>query len=222
MVSALICTHSDLATDLAATPLWRADVERHTASRLDEAHMMAVAARPRIVVVDSALPWAGRLVSGLREDPGTRALSIVVVARGDFDPSEVELLESGANAIVRLPVGEDAGARLQRLMNVPARRRARFSVYFKVDATASEAVEPEPALALNLSLNGMLMETSGPLSLGQDLTLHFRLSDDDAPAQARGRVVRLAGPHQYGVEFTELKAEARGHVQRYLDGLAQN
>jgi DNA-binding response OmpR family regulator len=103
MVSVLICTHSELEKELGHTLLWRQDVERHVVSRLEEARMMALAARPSIVVVDRELPWAGRLVSALREDPSTRNLSIVVVARGDFDPSEVELLESGANAILRLP-----------------------------------------------------------------------------------------------------------------------
>src|SRR5436190_3557148 len=118
MVSALICTHADLEPDLGRTMLWRHDVDRHVVGRLEEARMMALAARPSIVVVDRELPWAGRLVSALREDPSTRGLSIVVVARGDFEPSEVELLESGANAILRLPVDEDGDRRLERLVSV--------------------------------------------------------------------------------------------------------
>jgi len=104
MVSVLICTHSELEKDLGHTLLWRQDVDRHVATRLEEALMMALAAHPSIVVVDRDLPWAGRLVTALREDPSTRGLSIVVIARGDFDPGEVELLESGANAILRVPL----------------------------------------------------------------------------------------------------------------------
>ena len=33
----LICTQSDLEAELAGTPLWRADIERHVASRVEEA-----------------------------------------------------------------------------------------------------------------------------------------------------------------------------------------
>ena len=61
--------------------LWRHDVDRHFASRLEEAQMMALAARPSIVVVDRDLPWAGRLVAALRQDASTRALSAAAIAR---------------------------------------------------------------------------------------------------------------------------------------------
>ena len=72
MVSVLICTHSELEKELGHTMLWRQDVDRHLVTRLEEALMMALAARPTIVVVDRDLPWAGRLVKALREDPSTR------------------------------------------------------------------------------------------------------------------------------------------------------
>jgi len=122
MLSALICSHTDLEGDLGQTLLWRHDVDRHVAGRLEEARMMALAARPTIVVVDRDLPWAGRLVTALREDPSTRGVSIAVVARGDFDPGEIELLESGANAVLRLPVDRGGDERLERLAHVPVRK----------------------------------------------------------------------------------------------------
>src|SRR5438477_3525206 len=165
MVSALICTHSDLEKDLGQTMLWRQDVDRHAASRLEEARMMALAARPSIVVVDRDLPWAGRLVAALREDGSTRGLSIVVVARGDFDPGEIELLEAGANAILRIPFDRDVDARLQRLVDVPVRKSARFSVSFTVE-TYGAGPEAQPALALNLSVTGILIDVSAPLPVG--------------------------------------------------------
>src|SRR5688572_22269916 len=101
MVSALICSQVDLQQALADTPLWRANVARQLAAKPDEAQMMGVAARPSLIVVDAALNWASRAIARFREDAATRGASIVVIAHGDFDPSEVELLESGANAIVR-------------------------------------------------------------------------------------------------------------------------
>src|SRR5688572_4396250 len=191
MVSALICSQADLQQALADTPLWRADVERHVATKPDEAQMMAVAARPRVIVVDAALNWAGRAVARFREDGATRAASIVVLAHGDFDPSEVELLESGANAIVRLPLKPEDSLRLERLMEVPVRKEARFPVSFNVEATIPGAPAPEPAQALNLSQNGMLMQTSAALRIGDALALQFRLPDKEDQVRAGGRVVRL-------------------------------
>ena len=123
MTAVLICSHGDLDGDLGGTLLCREDIERQVTTKLEEAQMLAVAARPRLVVIDRDLPWAARIVSALREDPSTRGLSLVVMARGDFDPAEVELLEAGANAILRLPAGPEWDERLERLMDVPGARR---------------------------------------------------------------------------------------------------
>lgn len=221
MVSALICTHAELEEDLGHTMLWRQDVDRHVASRLEEARMMALAARPSIVVVDRDLPWADRLVSALREEESTRGLSIVVIARGDFDPSEVELLESGANAILRLPIDEDGDQRLQRLVNVPARKEARFSVSFRVDTFAPDTAGPTAALALNLSVHGMLMEASSGLRVGEPVELEFLLGDVPPPVRTRGRVVRVAAPSQYGIEFTDFDPDLQARIRQFLDGLEQ-
>jgi CheY-like chemotaxis protein len=221
MVSALICTHAELEGELGHTMLWRHDVDRHFASRLEEAQMMALAARPSIVVVDRDLPWAGRLVAALREESSTRGLSIVVVARGDFDPAEVELLESGANAILRLPFDEDSDRRLERLVNVPLRKEARFSVSFQVDAYAAGAGRPEPGLALNLSLHGMLMQTPAPLRVGEEVELEFTLGEDPSPVRVGGRAVRQAGGSQYGIEFTDVEADLAARLGRFLDDLEQ-
>lgn len=217
MVSALICTHAELSGELGHTMLWRQDVDRHFAARLEEAQTLALAARPSIVVVDGELPWAERLVSALRQDASTRSLSIVVLARGDFDPAEVELLESGANAILRLPFDEDSDRRLERLVNVPLRKEARFSVSFRVDTYANGTGFPEPGLALNLSLHGMLMQTSAGLRVGQDVNLEFALGSDPSPLRVHGRAVRQAGGSNFGIEFTDVEPEVTARLRGFLD-----
>ena len=79
MPAVLICSHGDVQKDLRGTLLWRDDMERHVVAKMEEARMLAVASRPRLVVVDRDLPWASRIVTALREDPTTRGLSIVVM-----------------------------------------------------------------------------------------------------------------------------------------------
>jgi hypothetical protein len=221
MLSALICTHADLEADLGQTMLWREDVDRHLVGRLEDARTMALAARPSIVVVDRDLPWASRLVAALRQDASTRGLSIVVVARGDFDPAEIELLELGANAVLRLPIDEGGDARLERLVNVPVRKEARFSVSFQVDTFAADSAEGEPALALNLSQNGMLMEVSTALRVGADVLLRFPLGDAPPAVRSRGRVVRVASASQYGIEFTDVEPEVATRIHEFLETLEQ-
>ena len=215
----LICTHAEsLEADLGGTLLWRQDVERRLVTKPDDARALAVSARPRLVLVDRDLPWAGRFLAALREDAATRGLSVVVMARGDFDSSEVELLEAGANAILRLPGGPEWNERLQRLMDVPARKDARFPVSFQVEA-ASDGGRPEQAQAVNLSVSGMLLETQAPLGLRDDVRLRFTLPHAKSPLTLRAQVVRLAAGAQFGLEFRGLADGDSRQLEGYLSTL---
>jgi DNA-binding response OmpR family regulator len=215
---ALICSPTNLDRELGATVLYRVGVVRQEARRVEEARTLAIAASPDIVVVDRDLPRADGLVAALRQDPSTRQLSIAVVSRGDFDPLEVILLEAGANAILRLPAGPEWDERLTRLMSVPIRRHSRFAVSFTVVALVGDYEDPVPASGLNVSRNGLLLETRlADLKVGDMLRLEMRLPEDLVFGQ--GRVVRLAGPGQYGVEFFALEDDGRERIARFVDTL---
>jgi CheY-like chemotaxis protein len=219
MTAVLICSHSEnLKADLGDTLLWRQDVERQVATKMDEVLMLAVAARPRVVVIDRDLPWAARVVSALREDPSTRGLSLVIMARGDFDPAEVELLEAGANAILRLPAGPEWTERLERLMDVPVRKETRFPVSFAVEAS-TDAAAAANAQALNLSASGILIETAVPLSVRDEVELQFGLPVSIDPLRVEGQIVRLAAPSQFGIEFRRIATETARRIQGYLASL---
>ena len=216
MVSALICSPTALEDELQDTLVFRNGFERHLARRADDALMLAMAARPGLVIIDADLMDAPQLITGLRGDEATRHTSIVVIARGDFDPDEVQLLEAGANAILRLPASAD-WTRLERLLDVPLRKETRLPVDLKVEAFAGGVPEPEPGEAVNLSTRGMLLETWASLQTGDDIDLSFRLPPDPQDVRAGGRVVRLAGPSRFGVEFTELDSDVPPRIARYLE-----
>jgi hypothetical protein len=193
-------------------------MDRHMAGRLEDARMMALAAKPEVILIDRDLPRAEKLVVALREDPSTRRMSLVIFARGDFDPGEVAFLEAGANAILRLPAGPDWDERLTRLFHVPVRKEARFPVQFAVDATAGPGTV-FPALALNLSLHGMLMESNLEVEVGQELTFLFHLPGSAQAAATRGVVMRKAAPTQYGIEFQKPAPELLVGIQTFLQTL---
>ncbi len=214
MVTALICSQEDLQPELGHTVLWRTGIERHVARRLEDARMMAVAAKPDIIVVDRDLPNADKLIASLREDPSTRQLSIAIVARGDLDPAEVALLEAGANAILRLPPGPDWDDRLVRLLDVPARREARLPVEFGIDTLGTGVGERVPAQAVNLSRSGILIETSADLGVGDELELEFSLEGE--ALLTHGRVVRHGAPRFFGVQFAPLPQYAAVKIERFV------
>jgi CheY-like chemotaxis protein len=211
----LICSPSAADADLAHTLLWRHDVERHQASGYEQALSLAVAASPDLTLIDRELPRALELMRALRNDAKTRRTSLVVMAKGDFDPSEVELLEAGANAILRLPAQAEWDERLDRLLNIPARREARFDVAFTVEATFDG--ETASGIALNLSAHGLLLETKAGLKAGDWLAFRFPLPR--ATVSGRGRVVRLAGAGRFGVYFESVEADGRAHVEAYIASL---
>jgi CheY-like chemotaxis protein len=214
----LICTQSDLEAELAGTLLWRAEIERHAASSLEEAQMLAVASRPDLVAVDRDLPRGARLIAVLREDGVTRRASIVVLARGEFDPLEVEMLEAGANAVLRLPPGPEWEVRLRELLAVPVRKQARLAVHLQVEGFRAGGV-PVEGLALDLSQTGMLLEVRAPLHPGDDLDLRFHTPGRDL-IEAHARVVRQAGAVRFGVQFAGLGSSERERIRRFVEAAA--
>lgn len=214
MPTALICSQDDLEPELGQTLLWRRDIDRQVALRSEDAREMALATRPALVLVDRDLPGAAALVAQLRGDPATRPLSIAILARGDFEPREIALLEAGADAILRIPPEPGWDERLVSLLGVPVRRDIRIPVQFAVEAFARGPAVP--ALAVNLSANGMLMESHVGLAVGDELSLAFLLPDAAAPVSCGARVVRQAAATQYGVAFLALSADDRRRVDRFV------
>ena len=217
MTLALICTEVDLDELLADTLLWRESVERRYAAGLAEARASAADLQPGLVLIDRDASWAERLVRGLRRGLQTRRLSIAVLAQGDFDLTEIDLLEAGANAILRLPPGPGWDERVTRLIHVPPRREARFPVF--VDIEAQAGVRSSMATAVNLSERGMLIECSFPLRVGDDIDFRFRLPESDEQVVGTAQVVRVGPRRRYGIEFYGLEGKGVEIVRLFVGEL---
>jgi CheY-like chemotaxis protein len=219
MVLALICASGNPEAELGHTLLWRTGVERRLVRSVDEAKAITgQAPRPEVLVLDRDLPGAEAYVTSLRQDVNTRQMSIVIMAGGDFEANEIGLLEAGANAILRLPAGDDWDDRLERLIEVPVRRDGRFSVFFKVEALTDGDPAPIMATALNLSVSGMLLESPMNLAVGDELAMQFRVPEQDELVKCKGRVVRLAGPKRVGLGFIDVSPNAPEAIRRFVTG----
>jgi DNA-binding response OmpR family regulator len=217
-LTALILAPEPLDAELADTVLWRQNVERYEAISLEQARHLVSGGRPDILIVDQRMPNAPAIVAQLRQHPQTRGVSIVALARGDFEPAEIALLEAGANAILRLPPGEDWDDRLERLIHVPLRRASRFSVHVQIDSRLEVAGRIFPVTAVNLSVNGMLVESAQGLRVGDDVQFAFRLPQSDDVVAGMGTVVREAGPPgQFGVELTHVQGDGRVRIKLYVE-----
>ena len=219
-MQALICSLGSLEGELGATMLYRSNVERHAARTADEAKAAARRLQPAIVLVDRDLAGAVELIKSLRDDAATRRLSVVALARGEFASSELALLEAGVNAVLRLPPSGDWDDRLFRLMHVPVRREVRVPVRLQLDLGFGAQGEHFAALALNLSVNGMLVETNHPLQVGEDLAFTLELPDGRGTVVGTATVVRHASASaQFGVEMATVKGDGRVKLKAWVDGL---
>jgi len=217
-LTAVILAPQPLDAELADTVLWRKNVERYVAATAADVRRLVAGGRPDIIVIDKRLPNAAAVVAQLREDALTRNVSIVVLARGDFDPSEVAFLEAGANAILRLPPGPDWDDRLVRLIHVPTRRATRIAVKIHIDAGFAVAGEGMPVTALNISVTGMLVESENPMHVGDDVQFSFSLPGDTGAISGTGTVVRLANAaNQYGLELTQVDGDGRARIKRFVE-----
>ncbi len=216
MIHAVIVSAHDLEDQLRETLLFRSNVARVRASGLDEVRRAAQQGRVDIVIVDAALPDAPALAAALRREPLTRGLSIAGLGRSDFGLVLIELLESGVNAVLPLPPGADWDDRLMRLVHVPARKVARFPVSFAVGVGRGPG-EPFEGRAVDLSVHGLLLRSTFPLEVGEDLRLAFDLPAALGPVRGTGTVVRLASPEGVGVELTSVEGDGRVRIKRFVE-----
>ncbi len=218
MPLALILSRDSLEQELGQTVLWRRNTERRLARNLEEARRHVAAQRPDIIVVDQSFPDAAAAVAELRQDARTRSVSMVALARGDFDSSEIELIQAGVNAILRLPPDPDWDDRLARLIHVPPRRAVRLPVHLLVQESYDAPGQMVPVVALNLSVNGMLVESTQPLALGEDVQFTFHLPDSSEAVAGTGTVVRQAdGSNQFGIELTHVQGDGRVRIKNFVE-----
>lgn len=214
MPSVLVCAPGPLMDDLQETLLGRDDVDRRVVSRATDAVTAMLMSKPDIIVIDARLAEAEALITGIRNNPVTRPVSIVVVAGGEFSPAEVRFIDAGANAILRLPASPEWDDRLSALLYVPTRRTGRLAALVQFEAVAG--VESVAGTVLNLSEHGMLVETDVPLPMGADVDFKIHLRDASTPLVGCGQIVRQEGERRSGVRFYGLESDGLARVKRFV------
>jgi CheY-like chemotaxis protein len=225
MPKILIVAPEDLAPELGRTRLWKKDVERVFVSSPAIALDLARSFIPSLVVLDGADGAAAvGLVERLRESAGTRRAALLVWCASALPEQEQEALRhAGANLVLNGPVDPSRwDAPLDMLLNVSRRLHARFPVRFtRGDSVA--AGDGDEALALDLGLGGMLIETLTPLAQEQQLELRFCLPGQDGEVRVEGSVVRATSGRtevRCGIRFTTLHGDAAGRIRLFIDTVA--
>jgi serine/threonine-protein kinase len=214
----LIVATAGLSAGLERTVLFRPGTERVVASSAPAAFESARSFNPTLVVLDdAALVNDLGMVRRLRDSPGTRRSSLVVINHAG-GPGEDALRECGANAVLRAPADPATWDRLfEGLMIVPRRIKTKIPVVLAVGGAP-----PETATSLDLSLNGMLLDTESPLRVGMTLELRFCLPGSTVELKATAQVVRsnpVADGTNYGVRFLSLHGAAHERIREYAQAI---
>jgi len=218
MAVVVICANRSLDRELEGTVLFRSDMERETVRSVGEAQTRLNAGRVALLCLHRNVSGIETLIRNLRKSNTLKRVSIVVLSEDDFDPSEVELLEAGANAILRLPPGDDFNDRVGKLIEVPFRRDVRIPVRLQVSASSGFGATI-PVLGLNLSATGILVESNHHLNMGDEVNIAFRFEETGEIFSATAHITRTAGPNKYGATFESI-SRGESDLKTFLAGSA--
>ena len=224
MTKVLIVAGPETTAVLYRTVVWRSDVERVFAPGLEGAFEAACAASPKLVIMDGEpQEQAIETLRRFRRDGLTRNMSLAVL-RQSATVLEVEALRrAGANVVFAgeaLPYLWDAW--LEELLQVPRRRVVRVPLRLDVWSRYDTTDAPLLGTIVDISVKGMLLETSDPIDVGTKLDLAFRLPGDPADLRMVAQVIRQAdgevGRARAGVEFVIVREAVRDRIRAFVEG----
>lgn len=221
MPAVLVWLPEDLLDRLRSTLLWRPEIERLLVETEDEMLATIRERRPRLLIFDGRRADALRLVQTVRSQPDTRDLSIAALL-GE-DPRAAETLRcAGVNVVLTndqpTPLWDDA---FQELVNVPPRRWVNVPVWISLGARPPADSEAIEVVARNISVRGLLIEGSRPLSFGGVLSLFVSLPGSKERLHLVGRVVwtrvdESSGLARQGIEFLGFHGDAMGAIAAFV------
>jgi two-component system, cell cycle sensor histidine kinase and response regulator CckA len=220
MQRVLIFSTGDIS-QLNATCIGAPAVQRVHAQDESSAVLQAREHQPRLTIVDAQTPGAVGLIRRLRLDPRTRDTGIVALSASSDLSDEIDLRKAGANLVLARPF--DAArwdAPIRRLLDVPPRRAGRIQATFEVWDGPGASHRRLKGTALNISLNGILLECRRVLPIGTKLDVVLSLPAGEVRALAE--VVRDAGGrrtgHRAGLQFLVLRGEAAPRINLFVSG----
>ena len=219
----LVVSTNDLSPELGRTICWRSDIQRVVARDADTGFEIARSLQPSLMIVDleDSAATLG-LIRRVRSDPTARGTAIVAFNRLGSTVEEESLAAAGARPVFNGPVDPSVwDAKLEQLLSVPPRRSTRLRVRLRVWSRLESQEEIFDGEALDISVNGMLLETEMGLEVGAKVDLFFCLAEDSVELSVVAQVVRQAtapsGLPRSGVEFLVLRGDARERIGAFVD-----
>ena len=145
------------------------------------------------------------LVERLRDtDSASRGSSLLVVAEPSAAQEAGELIGQGVNRVVSLDMSEDIiDQHVADLLDIAPRAAVRFSA--RLTTVLDDGTTEVVGLTTNVSLTGVLLETSTVLGIGQPVAFEFLVNGGDNMVSGEATVVRRAVADRGGVDGIGLR-----------------
>ena len=189
----------------------------------EEAVALASAKRFDLVVFDAEPESLGlaELVERLRDvESASRGSSLLVVAEPSAAQEVGELIGQGVNRVVSLEMSEDViDQHVADLLDIAPRAAVRFSA--RLTTVLDDGTTEVVGLTANVSMTGVLLETSTVLGIGQPVAFEFLIREGDDMVSGEATVVRRAvaergGVDGIGLRFLKFHADSRERLESAL------
>jgi len=207
--------------------LKRLNYEVTTVDNGNDACQKVESGRFDMIITDLNMPVMDGLefTKQVRAYPNCRFVPIVMLSSETDGEKVSEAKQLGISTFLRKPPNE---AQLKTLLQITLGKRKSPRVPIKLDVYYGESEKftgYTTGYTFNMSVGGLFLETSHPLSPGVELKLKFSHPENDEPIFCRGRVawvnslvspINKAHPSGMGVEFIDLDEE------RQIQGLLRS
>ena len=215
-LNALVMSQDQPSLRVLAAVLDVLEIEHQTCLSSAEAVELLVHGHHSALMLDFDLPGAGQ-VARLARMASFKRMPVVFGMVSAFTPVG-GAFQSGVNFVLYKPmVCEQAMRSLrsgERFMKPNPRHSSRHQletlVYLQLGVAAL------PAIALDLSEQGLALQTTEPLPQGQKVPLHFVLPGTSHLVEATGEVIWADHDGRAGIFFSDLTPASRNHLRDWL------
>jgi DNA-binding response OmpR family regulator len=200
----------------------RADMRVFTTTTTDEVLQIHRTVRVDLIIIPLDMPGmtSEQLCSHLREDAEQGAVPVIMVCAHMRRAIE-KSARCGADAVITRPIKPAMLlAQAKTLLNLSWRET--YRVLLNVAVEGSIDTGSFVCNSLDISLDGMLIETAQILNRGDRLSCSFFLPDM-TQIQVTGEIVRTIQPapgvdaNWYGVHFVSLSPDAEKSLEAFID-----
>jgi len=163
-------------------------------------------------------PDGAQLAKTARSSGLNRRTPIIMVSGQDAPDAMSRAFEAGANFFLYKPFDRGRLMRVLRAAHAPIeqerRRFHRVQVARRVSIECgADKIEGN---TIDLSLQGMFIEATRAFAVGSQVKLRLDLVPGQKAVNATGKVVRVAGTQQMGIELEALAGEDAERLQSFL------